>query len=758
MIFVQILTNFCVDTDVPDPYLTMALLVEEKGDIGRAAELNYMACQLKRSDMQLWQRTANMLFQVNEFEKEVDCYQHILRIDPSNQQALWDRHIALRNLRRFMDAAHDLRKLYELRPKDIYVARPLADLYWRLNMWDAIYHLLRDLLVPDEDYDLIDMFVQSLVMQKRFDDALSAISRYVKDVRAPGVPMGIRFTVGELAASSGKWSDAENYWIEIRNAGMDEVPDMFFRLAKVYRTYGKLEEAADLLQHLSKHADFANDPDVYFLRGECLLLMDPNANRDAAIDMMERVLELNPAKQGLRDHIEVLIRYESSERARILRRRIDDFEMEEARRLDREREAERGLFYGGEGFEVEEGEEGAPDPDTFPPLEPPYDTCKAVVERAIRLYEAYHYRAVLTFIAPYLDKDVSRRPLDSNRRGGKRLTKKEKRALQLEREELERLNPESWREVDRRAPRDRDYYSDEDDEPAPRVKGKGEICIIEEVGHNRYWEMMWRVIRCLVRSQDYAAASRYISELLRMEWLSVKQGTSVCQFAIALGWPFYESDYKLAYIKIRGVLLKHPDDRFVWSAFSRIMAGNFRLIRSLHKFLLRLTKKTKNPLLQLLMGHLYTSSTSISHAVKEYHKAFITYDQRGQEEVLAYFSFAVSYLNLARHRNIDDRHACVLRALGLAFRASKMMDPSSFGLFNLGRCFHHLGIFDCATKFYELCLAKRKEEIKLEVELDAGAKECRSIEREAAYNLSIMYRDAGNKSAALRVMREYLRL
>ncbi len=106
-----------------------------------------------------------------------------------------------------------------------------------------------------------------------------------------------------------------------------------------------------------------------------------------------------------------------------------------------------------------------------------------------------------------------------------------------------------------------------------------------------------------------------------------------------------------------------------------------------------------------------------------------------------------------------------------------------------GRCFHHLGILDCAVRFYELCFAKRKEartslvlcenaspffsqEKALETDLDQGAKgiarcvvlldghavaaECRSIEREAAYNLCIILKQAGNTDAALRVMREHL--
>ncbi len=72
-----------------------------------------------------------------------------------------------------------------------------------------------------------------------------------------------------------------------------------------------------------------------------------------------------------------------------------------------------------------------------------------------------------------------------------------------------------------------------------------------------------------------------------------------------------------------------------------------------------------------MLGHLYTVKGSLSHAVSEYHRAFIGYRvcwrcvlhsplmsgsaSFTQKEVLSTFSLAVSYLNFARNRFVDDR-------------------------------------------------------------------------------------------------------
>lgn len=80
--------------DIADPYLTMALVAEEKEDHEKAAELNFMACQFNRGSVENWQRAAFHLQRIGEHEREVECYNNILRLARNDESALWDRAMA----------------------------------------------------------------------------------------------------------------------------------------------------------------------------------------------------------------------------------------------------------------------------------------------------------------------------------------------------------------------------------------------------------------------------------------------------------------------------------------------------------------------------------------------------------------------------------------------------------------------------------------------------------------------------------------
>ncbi len=399
-----------------------------------------------------------------------------------------------------------------------------------------------------------------------------------------------------------------------------------------------------------------------------------------------------------------------------------------------------------------------PNPLQYPPIVPGgNDVARAVWERVVRLYDNCHYSLVVPFVEPFLDLDSSttfepKLKLDpdaiSRDAVGKRAADADKTESSLP-SALSTVALSSVAEAE---------SDEEENSVLKRLKrdtSDGRICFVLELGPARYWEMMWRVLRCLVRARDYARASQLIVALVKMEWSVAAVFDKVCLYVLALGWPFSESDNRVALRCVRQVCARYPTERFAWNAFCRIIAGNHALLRKMNKPVMRISKRVTDPIVQIMMGHLFTVKASLPYATREYIKAA---EAMHCEEPLTLLSLSVAYLGLARSRALDDRHAAVLRGLQLAFEAADHTSPASLGLYNIGRAFHHLGIFDCAVKYYEMCLQKREDERHDELLLDRVAKEARSIERDAAYNLSCIYRESGNTAAALRITRQYLSL
>jgi general transcription factor 3C polypeptide 3 (transcription factor C subunit 4) len=93
------------------------------------------------------------------------------------------------------------------------------------------------------------------------------------------------------------------------------------------------------------------------------------------------------------------------------------------------------------------------------------------------------------------------------------------------------------------------------------------------------------------------------------------------------------------------------------------------------------------------------------------------------------------------------------KGFALLFSLKKKLNDSSWWLFNLARGYHHVGMMTEAAHFYVKCLETRNTE---KVTEDADTRERNAVEREAAFNLHLIYKKSGNSLAAIKVLQEYL--
>lgn len=76
--------------------------------------------------------------------------------------------------------------------------------------------------------------------------------------------------------------------------------------------------------------------------------------------------------------------------------------------------------------------------------------------------------------------------------------------------------------------------------------------------------------------------------------------------------------------------------------------------------------------------------------------------------------------------------------------------------YNIGRAAHQLGLLHIAAAYYERSLQASPSAAQSAAACRGGGSERLSLQREAAYNLSLIYRSSGSEDLARQLLRQYV--
>lgn len=220
---------------------------------------------------------------------------------------------------------------------------------------------------------------------------------------------------------------------------------------------------------------------------------------------------------------------------------------------------------------------------------------------------------------------------------------------------------------------------------------------------------------------------------------------------LAVGVCYASNDYAMVYKLMRHIIASHPSSVSVWNLFYRVVQqlGNFSSANSL---MVRTLKRYPDCIpLMLLIGHNKTLSGVYKMALGEYFRAFKSLPN----EPLIALCIGVNYLNLVMARTTANRHAFVVQAFAFLYHYYDIQKKKNAyeANYNLARAYHLLGINHLALHYYEQVLTCTPAFVLDDPELEQWNSK---LKREAAFNLSIMYRSQNNPILAKQVLREHL--
>lgn len=205
---------------------------------------------------------------------------------------------------------------------------------------------------------------------------------------------------------------------------------------------------------------------------------------------------------------------------------------------------------------------------------------------------------------------------------------------------------------------------------------------------------------------------------------------------------------------MRQVLLE-SNDTAVWEYFNLFLQKTPDQENYAHKFLLRASHKLKDNIpLQILLGNHSQSTVWFDHAITQYLDVLRT----NSEEPIVSLLLASSYLSKAYVRTQKTTRKSVLCAFACMrkYIDARQNDFPVECDYNMARFYHTIKMMPQAEMFYRKVLEAAPDYsliAKPDMEVDHDMRY--NLQRDAAYNLSLIYRET-NPNEAKRILRKYL--
>ncbi|KAF0289805.1 General transcription factor 3C polypeptide 3 [Amphibalanus amphitrite] len=203
---------------------------------------------------------------------------------------------------------------------------------------------------------------------------------------------------------------------------------------------------------------------------------------------------------------------------------------------------------------------------------------------------------------------------------------------------------------------------------------------------------------------------------------------------------FRAADYEMGFPVVRKMLLAEPEVQSLWNLLNLVTmrAEDIRHAR----FLMRLTHRLPELVaLSLLNGHNCLMSGTYKYALVEYVSA---YKLEPRDPLIALL-VGVTMIHLAAQKFTTRKHSLVVQAQAFLGQYASLRGDTQESMYNMGRGMHELGLLPNAVHYYTRAL-----------ELEpSGGNPALDLRRETAYNLALIYRASGNLTLARRLTHRY---
>jgi tetratricopeptide (TPR) repeat protein len=197
-------------------------------------------------------------------------------------------------------------------------------------------------------------------------------------------------------------------------------------------------------------------------------------------------------------------------------------------------------------------------------------------------------------------------------------------------------------------------------------------------------------------------------------------------------------DFFLEEPELRQNILDNPSNVEYWKLFNTIMTSTEKFTSN-QKFLTRFyLKSPENEQATMVLANL--------HSIRGTHRfslaMYLSLCRIFPTDSLINLCIGITFLSLSRSRKCANNHQMVLFGFSFLANYCEMRKDTGEINYNLGRAYQSLSIFHLAVQHYEKVLLLESSPLKYE----------------AAFNLSMIYKQNGNYTKAAMIINEFLEI
>lgn len=149
---------------------------------------------------------------------------------------------------------------------------------------------------------------------------------------------------------------------------------------------------------------------------------------------------------------------------------------------------------------------------------------------------------------------------------------------------------------------------------------------------------------------------------------------------------------------------------------------------------------------RILRANYYITSGTYKYALNDYMRIF----KRTKSPLVALL-IGITYISIGQQKFTTKKHTVIAQAISFLNTYEKIREPEAKNEihYNLGRLHHQFGMIHIAIHHY-------KEVLKFTNEFIEKYPDCLDLKREAAYNLHLIYKKAGNSELARKYLYDYV--
>lgn len=210
----------------------------------------------------------------------------------------------------------------------------------------------------------------------------------------------------------------------------------------------------------------------------------------------------------------------------------------------------------------------------------------------------------------------------------------------------------------------------------------------------------------------------------------------------------FNRDSNFGFVLIKDLIVKHLKNHRMWNLFNVIIQftdSNCRYSR----FLNRLIDRSGNAMEdfpKILRANYWIVSGTYKYALNDYMRSF-----KSNPSALLALLIGITYMSIAQQKYTTKKHMLISQSISFLNEYAKIREPEAYNeiQYNLGRLHHQFGMCHIAAHCYNRVLTFSNELVQKHPQhLD--------LKREAAYNLHLIYKRAGNRELARKLLNDYI--